>query len=155
MGSSEQRGVADASSVVESRDRTVMSLAYRLLYAVGYTPWEQVARLSESDLRAVRTREERATYGQALDLGCGTHLGVNWLSAASRSPQPPEGPRRARGGSTGRERLARATDEAGAAGGSALGTSPDSDDRGATEVSATRTRRHARDAATTSAPRAR
>jgi Methyltransferase domain len=54
-----------------------MSLAYKLLYAVGYTPWEQTAELQVVNERvaALFEREEegrRPPYGQALDLGCGS-----------------------------------------------------------------------------------
>jgi len=54
-----------------------MSLAYRLLYAVGYTPWEQPAALPgvHERISALFEREEagrRPPYGQALDLGCGS-----------------------------------------------------------------------------------
>ena len=54
-----------------------MSLAYRLLYAVGYTPWEQPARLPavHERISALFAREEdgrEPPYGKALDLGCGS-----------------------------------------------------------------------------------
>jgi SAM-dependent methyltransferase len=54
-----------------------MSVAYRLLYAVGYTPWEQPAGLEVVHKRvsALFEREEegrRPPYGRALDLGCGS-----------------------------------------------------------------------------------
>jgi SAM-dependent methyltransferase len=53
-----------------------MSLAYKLLYAVGYTPWEQPARLPAVHERVADLfeREEgghEAPHGKALDLGCG------------------------------------------------------------------------------------
>jgi SAM-dependent methyltransferase len=56
-----------------------MSLAYRLLYAVGYTPWEQIAELPAANERisALFEREEQGReppYGQALDLGCGSGI---------------------------------------------------------------------------------
>jgi SAM-dependent methyltransferase len=56
-----------------------MSLAYRLLYAVGYTPWEQIAELPAANERiaALFEREEKGhepPYGQALDLGCGSGI---------------------------------------------------------------------------------
>ncbi len=54
-----------------------MSFAYKLLYAVGYTPWEHPARLQavNEHVAALFEREEqgrRPPYGQALDLGCGS-----------------------------------------------------------------------------------
>jgi SAM-dependent methyltransferase len=56
-----------------------MSLAYRLLYAVGYTPWEQIAELPAAKQRiaALFEREEQGRkrpYGKALDLGCGSGI---------------------------------------------------------------------------------
>jgi SAM-dependent methyltransferase len=56
-----------------------MSLAYRLLYAVGYTPWEQIAKLQVVNERisALFAREEEGRqppYGPALDLGCGSGI---------------------------------------------------------------------------------
>jgi SAM-dependent methyltransferase len=56
-----------------------MSLAYRLLYAVGYTPWEQPARLPavRRHVGELFAREEdgrEAPYGLALDLGCGSGI---------------------------------------------------------------------------------
>ena len=54
-----------------------MSLAYRLLYGVGFTPWEQLATLPAltEQISALFDREEeerRPPYGPALDLGCGS-----------------------------------------------------------------------------------
>jgi SAM-dependent methyltransferase len=54
-----------------------MSLAYRLLYGVGFTPWEQLATLPalNEQVSALFDREEetrRPPYGPALDLGCGS-----------------------------------------------------------------------------------
>jgi len=54
-----------------------MSLAYRLLYGVGFTPWEHIARLPDvtEQISALFDREEqrrRPPYGPALDLGCGS-----------------------------------------------------------------------------------
>ena len=56
-----------------------MGLAYKLLYAVGYTPWEQPAGLQVVNQRisALFEREEegrRPPYGPALDLGCGSGI---------------------------------------------------------------------------------
>jgi SAM-dependent methyltransferase len=55
-----------------------MSLAYRILYAVGFTPWEQMARapISEqiSSLFAREEEERGPPYGEALDLGCGSGI---------------------------------------------------------------------------------
>jgi SAM-dependent methyltransferase len=54
-----------------------MSLAYKLLYAVGYTPWEQIAELPavNAQFSALADREEAGQeppYGPVLDLGCGS-----------------------------------------------------------------------------------
>jgi SAM-dependent methyltransferase len=56
-----------------------MSLAYRLLYGVGFTPWEQLATLPVLTERvsALFDREEdghRPPYGPVLDLGCGSGI---------------------------------------------------------------------------------
>jgi SAM-dependent methyltransferase len=56
-----------------------VSLAYRLLYAVGYTPWEQAAKLRvvHERISALFEREEEGRmppYGKALDLGCGSGI---------------------------------------------------------------------------------
>ena len=52
-----------------------MSLAYRILYAVGFTPWEQMAdpRIA-SQITSLFARDEdgEPPYGSALDLGCGS-----------------------------------------------------------------------------------
>src|SRR5829696_1196820 len=56
-----------------------MSLAYRLLYGVGFTPWEQLADLPalSDEVSALFDREEQGLeppYGPALDLGCGSGI---------------------------------------------------------------------------------
>jgi SAM-dependent methyltransferase len=56
-----------------------MGFAYRLLYAVGYTPWEQPARLPAvqrriSDLFEREEEGREPPHGQALDLGCGSGI---------------------------------------------------------------------------------
>lgn len=55
-----------------------MSLAYRILYAVGFTPWEQMAKPPVADQIAelfVREEEGREPpYGRVLDLGCGSGI---------------------------------------------------------------------------------
>jgi len=55
-----------------------MSLAYRFLYMVGVTPWEQMARLRGAErIAALFEREEAGgepPYGPALDLGCGSGI---------------------------------------------------------------------------------
>ena len=53
-----------------------MSLAYRILYAIGFSPWEQMAdpdiAKQIADLFAQAEDEREAPYGTALDLGCGS-----------------------------------------------------------------------------------
>jgi SAM-dependent methyltransferase len=54
-----------------------VSLAYKVLYAVGFTPWEQIAALPGVTARfsALADREEAGReppYGPVLDLGCGS-----------------------------------------------------------------------------------
>jgi SAM-dependent methyltransferase len=56
-----------------------MSLAYRALYGVGFTPWEQIAALPgvTRQVSALFDREEQGReppYGPALDLGCGSGI---------------------------------------------------------------------------------
>ena len=54
-----------------------MSLAYSVLYAVGFTPWEEIAELPlvHQQVAALLAREEQdrqPPFGPALDLGCGS-----------------------------------------------------------------------------------
>jgi SAM-dependent methyltransferase len=56
-----------------------MSLSYRILYAVGFTPWEQAATLPALRERvfALFEREEEGRhppFGPVLDLGCGSGM---------------------------------------------------------------------------------
>lgn len=55
-----------------------MSLAYRILYAVGFTPWEQMATPQvENQVAELFARDEEGReppYGRALDLGCGSAI---------------------------------------------------------------------------------
>jgi SAM-dependent methyltransferase len=56
-----------------------MSLAYKVLYGIGFTPWEQVAALPAltEKFSALLDREEggrRPPYGPVLDLGCGSGI---------------------------------------------------------------------------------
>ena len=55
-----------------------MSLAYRILYAVGFTPWEQMAHPQivgqYADLFAREEEGREPPYGRALDLGCGSGI---------------------------------------------------------------------------------
>jgi 2-polyprenyl-3-methyl-5-hydroxy-6-metoxy-1,4-benzoquinol methylase len=52
-----------------------MSLAYKILYRVGFTPWERMAEPPVADqIAALFDREEnerQPPYGRALDVGCG------------------------------------------------------------------------------------
>ena len=66
----------DARERVPGQPRGV-SVAYRILYQVGFTPWEQVTRLPDvmERFRGLFEREEAGhelPYGPALDLGCGS-----------------------------------------------------------------------------------
>lgn len=62
-----------------------MSFAYRLLYRVGFTPWEQMATHRVADqISALFDREEAGReppYGPALDLGCGSGIWSTRLAA--------------------------------------------------------------------------
>ncbi len=56
-----------------------MSFAYKLLYQVGFTPWERMAMspLIVDQIAALFAREEEGRqppYGQVLDLGCGSGI---------------------------------------------------------------------------------
>jgi len=55
-----------------------MSVAYRILYFVGFTPWERMATVAGAErFRALFEREEAGgepPYGPALDLGCGSGI---------------------------------------------------------------------------------
>jgi SAM-dependent methyltransferase len=56
-----------------------MSVAYRALYGVGFTPWEQIAALPgvTRQVSALFDREEQGReppHGPALDLGCGSGI---------------------------------------------------------------------------------
>jgi SAM-dependent methyltransferase len=55
-----------------------VSLAYRILYAVGFTPWEQMAEPQiAGQIANLFAREEEGhepLYGRALDLGCGSGI---------------------------------------------------------------------------------
>lgn len=55
-----------------------MSLAYRILYAVGFTPWEQMSEPQIAgqiaDLFAREEEGREPPYGRALDLGCGSGI---------------------------------------------------------------------------------
>ena len=63
-----------------------MSLAYRILYRVGFTPWEQMAKSTPivDQISTLFAREEagrQPPYGQALDLGCGSGIWAVKLAA--------------------------------------------------------------------------
>jgi SAM-dependent methyltransferase len=54
-----------------------VSVAYKLLYGIGFTPWEHIAGLPHvtAQISALFEREEEGReppYGQVLDLGCGS-----------------------------------------------------------------------------------
>jgi SAM-dependent methyltransferase len=55
-----------------------MSLAYRILYAVGFTPWEQMAEPTIAnqiaDLFAREEQGREPPYGRVLDMGCGSGI---------------------------------------------------------------------------------
>jgi methylase of polypeptide subunit release factors len=55
-----------------------LSLAYRILYRVGFTPWERIAESpAAQQIAALFAREEEGReppHGRALDLGCGSGI---------------------------------------------------------------------------------
>lgn len=60
--------------------------AYKLLYGVGYAPWEQMAKspMITEQITALFGREEAGReppYGRALDLGCGSGIWAVKLAA--------------------------------------------------------------------------
>jgi SAM-dependent methyltransferase len=61
-----------------------MSLAYRLLYRVGITPWEQMATHGVAQqIATLFEREEHGReppYGPVLDLGCGSGIWATLLA---------------------------------------------------------------------------
>lgn len=61
-----------------------MSLAYRLLYRVGITPWEQMAKHPIARQIATLFEREEAgrepPYGRVLDLGCGSGIWATRLA---------------------------------------------------------------------------
>jgi SAM-dependent methyltransferase len=56
-----------------------MSLIYRALYRVGFTPWDTDAVPAE--LRALIEGPDRLAPGRALDIGCGTGTQAVYLAA--------------------------------------------------------------------------
>jgi SAM-dependent methyltransferase len=61
-----------------------MSVAYRLLYRVGFTPWEQMAKHPIARQIATLFEREEAgrepPYGRVLDLGCGSGIWATRLA---------------------------------------------------------------------------
>jgi SAM-dependent methyltransferase len=55
-------------------DEAMSRLSYRIMYSVGFKPWEQETEAEAPQLRELLDREEqgRQSLGMALDLGCGT-----------------------------------------------------------------------------------
>jgi SAM-dependent methyltransferase len=66
-----------------------MSGAYRILYAIGFTPWEQMAQPpiagQIADLFAREEEGREPPYGRVLDLGCGS--GIWGVALAQRGWQ--------------------------------------------------------------------
>jgi 2-polyprenyl-3-methyl-5-hydroxy-6-metoxy-1,4-benzoquinol methylase len=62
-----------------------VSLAYRFLYRIGFTPWEQMGEEPLADkVVSLFEREEtgrQPPYGPALDIGCGSGI---WASKLAR-----------------------------------------------------------------------
>jgi SAM-dependent methyltransferase len=59
-----------------------MSLAYRILYRIGFTPWEGMEKLADQ-VMPLFEREEAGLerpYGPALDIGCGSGIWATKLA---------------------------------------------------------------------------
>jgi SAM-dependent methyltransferase len=69
---------AHCKTPIQSIEEGTVSLAYRILYAVGFTPWEQMAQPPVAgqiaDLFAREEDGRAPPYGRALDLGCGSGI---------------------------------------------------------------------------------
>lgn len=68
-------GIGAAPFAIEE---DAVSFGYKLLYRVGFTPWEEIATLPvvTERISALFDREEagQPPYGQVLDLGCGSGI---------------------------------------------------------------------------------
>jgi methylase of polypeptide subunit release factors len=56
-----------------------MSLVYRIMYRVGFTPWDTGEVPAE--LRALIEGEDALDAGSALDIGCGTGTQSAYMAA--------------------------------------------------------------------------
>ena len=69
---------ATTSAGATINEEDVVSVAYRIFYAVGFTPWEKWAEPPVSDqVAALFAREEQGRerpFGRVLDLGCGSGI---------------------------------------------------------------------------------
>lgn len=74
-----------AAGVLIGNSWAAMSVIYRILYRVGFTPWEQMAiHPIAEQISALLDREEserQQPYGPALDLGCGSGIWSAELAA--------------------------------------------------------------------------
>jgi hypothetical protein len=76
----------DHAQPASANGEDAISVTYRILYRVGFTPWEQMAESAPivEQISALFAREEagrRPPYGQALDLGCGSGIWAVTLAA--------------------------------------------------------------------------
>jgi SAM-dependent methyltransferase len=69
---------AHCNTPIQAIEEDTVSLAYRILYAVGFTPWERMAQPpiagQIADLFAREEEGREPPYGRVLDLGCGSGI---------------------------------------------------------------------------------
>src|ERR687892_1037102 len=64
-------------------EEDAVSLAYRFLYRIGFTPWEEMEKLADQIVPLFEREENgaEAPYGPVLDIGCGSGI---WATKLAR-----------------------------------------------------------------------